>query len=274
MAAQPSSNNESPVGGVNPSTVFGGYNGLFYVIQQALSKMQTSTLVRIEACTNSGGLAEVGLVDVTPLVNQVDSVGIPIEHKTIYNVPYFRLQGGANAVIIDPEVGDIGICVFASRDISKVKKTKTRANPDSKRSYSYSDGLYIGGVLNGVPTQYVQFSTAGIKILSPTKINLTAPIVEIVAPVTTVNSSTSVTITTPIFTVNGVTEINGATTITGATEIVGATGITGAFSILGGNAATMSGSLTTTGAMTAQGTNVHTHTHTSSTAGSPTSPPL
>jgi phage baseplate assembly protein gpV len=78
-----------------------------------------------------------------------------------------RIQGGANAIIIDPAPGDIGICVFASRDISKVQTTKNQANPGSFRQYSFSDGMYLGGVLNGVPAQYIQFNTAGITITSP-----------------------------------------------------------------------------------------------------------
>jgi hypothetical protein len=39
-------------------------------------------------------------------------------------VPYFRVQGGADAIIIDPKVGDLGIAVFCSRDITGVKRSK------------------------------------------------------------------------------------------------------------------------------------------------------
>jgi len=157
------------------SAPFGDYNRMVFVIQQELSKMQTATLVRVESCTNSGGLSPVGFVDVTPLVNQVDGKGNPTPHVTIFNIPYFRIQGGANAVIIDPQAGDVGICVFASRDISKIKTTKEQANPDSLRQFSFSDGLYLGGVLNGVPTQYVQFLSSGVKISSPTQVTIDAP---------------------------------------------------------------------------------------------------
>lgn len=161
-----------------------------FAVQQALAKMQTATLVRIEKCTNAGGLSPVGFVDVTPLVNQLDSQGNPTPHVTIYNVPYCRLQGGANAIIIDPEKGDIGLCVFASRDISKVKSTKKQANPGSFRQYNFADGLYIGGVLNATPAQYIQFSSTGIKIFSPTKIDVVAPIINATA-------TTSATVTAP-----------------------------------------------------------------------------
>jgi phage baseplate assembly protein gpV len=168
---------------------------------------------------------------------------------TIYNVPYFRLQGGANGVIIDPQKGDIGICVFASRDISTVKGTKKQGNPGSHRQYNFADGMYLGGVLNGAPTQYVQFSAAGIKIHSPTAIILEAPDIQLNAATVEINGTTSTTITTPTFTVNGATILNGTISQTG------------------GGAATLSGTLDVTGDVTAQGTSVHTHKHGGVTTG-------
>ena len=95
------------------------------------------------------------------LVNQQNAAGIGIAEGQLVNLPYMRIQGGANAVIIDPQPGDIGIAVFASRDISTVIATKKQANPATFRMYDFSDGLYLGGVLNGVPSQYVQFASGG-----------------------------------------------------------------------------------------------------------------
>lgn len=164
-----------------------------FLIQQTLSKMQTATLVRVEKCTNAGGLSPVGFVDVTPLVSQIDGAGVPTEHVTIYNIPYFRIQGGSNAIILDPQPGDIGMCVFASRDISKVKSTKKKAPPGSFRQYSFSDGMYVGGMLNGTPSQYVQFNASGITIKSPTLVKVEAPAIQLNAPTTTINGDLTVT---------------------------------------------------------------------------------
>jgi hypothetical protein len=90
-------------------------------------------------------------------------------------------------VIIDPKVGDIGLCIFADRDISSVKANvaalrggKGSVTPGSGRRFDMADGLYVGGLLNGVPTQYVQFSASGINIVSPTKVTITAPETDIV----------------------------------------------------------------------------------------------
>lgn len=249
MASQSSDANGIPSGQLKPQSTWGEFNNMAFMVQQALGKMQTATLVRIESCTNSGGLSPVGYVDVTPLVNQLDGQGNPTPHVTIYNVPYFRLQGGTNGIIIDPQKGDIGVAVFASRDISQVKTTKKQGNPGSHRQYSFADGMYLGGMLNGAPTQYIQFSASGIRIHSPTQVKLDAPDVLIEAQTVEINASTSTTVTTPTFTVNGNAVVNGNTTMAG--------GVTQT----GGGAAHFSGNMTVDGDVTAEGTSVHNHVH-------------
>jgi len=164
MVSPSPQDNGVPVGQLKAFSTYGEFNNLAFIINQAIGKLQTATLVRIEKCTNDGGVSPVGFVDITPLVNQIDTQGNPTPHVTIYNVPYLRIQGGGNAVIIDPQQGDIGVCVFASRDISKIKSTKKQANPGSFRQYNFSDGMYLGGMLNAAPTQYIQFNGDGVTI--------------------------------------------------------------------------------------------------------------
>ena len=228
-------------GSAGPSAPWGDVNRMDFMIRQALGRVQTATLVRIVSVTNSGGVSPVGLVDVLPLVNQLDANGNAIAQATIHNVPYARMQGGANAVIIDPEPGDIGICVFASRDLSKVKATKGPANPGSFRQHSFADGLYIGGVLNGAPTQYVRFSAAGIEIHSPSTVKLTAPSVSISCETLQIAASSAVNITTPTVT------INGALAVTQGAQVTG--------------------SITATVDVAAAGVSVHNHTHSGVTRG-------
>lgn len=190
------SNSAIPTGQLRPSDQVGDFNRQRFVIDQALLRVQTALPVEVVAVTNDGGLSPVGFVDVVPLVNQIDGKGNPVPHATIYNLPYNRIQGGNNAIVIDPEVGDIGMAAFCSRDISKVKKTKSRANPGSFRSHSYSDGMYFGGFLNGTPTQYIQFSAAGIVVHSPVAVTISAPVANVTA-------TTSATVTAPIISLGG-----------------------------------------------------------------------
>lgn len=177
-----------------PLDVADEYLTLQFIIQQLLSRAATLALVKVVACTNNGGLAPFGFVDVIPLVNQVTGDRQSIPHGTLYRLPYMRLQGGANAVILDPQADDIGMAAFCSRDISSVKADpaaavananagKGGAPPGSARQFDMADGLYLGGFLNGQPTQYVQFNDEGVTVVSPTLIRLEAPNIELAGEV-------------------------------------------------------------------------------------------
>jgi hypothetical protein len=167
------------VGAQEPSDQSSDFSAQTFLVNQIMNRLATTMLVRIMAVTNSGGVSPVGFCDVQPLVNQVDGAGNPTPHGTIHNLPYMRVQGGTNAVIIDPVVGDIGVAVFCSRDISAVKRQKQAANPGSTRKFDWADGLYLGGFLNGTPVQYVQFTASGVAVRSPSQITLDAPIISV-----------------------------------------------------------------------------------------------
>lgn len=81
--------------------------------------------------------------------------GVPVPHGILYNVPYIRLQGGARAFVCDPAVGDIGLIIVCGRDISTVKTTRDAAAPGSFRQHDMADALYLGGLLNAAPTEYI-----------------------------------------------------------------------------------------------------------------------
>ncbi len=185
-------------GYLSPEGASGEYNAYRSLVKQLLNRANTSTLVKIVAVTNSGGLSPVGFVDVQPLVNQVDGARNKMPHGVLHHLPYFRLQGGTDAIILDPKVGDIGIAVFADHDISTVKATKAQANPGSSRRFAMADGVYIGGVLNGTPAQYIQFTNTGINVVSPTAVTVNAPAVTVNAQTSEVNASMSATVTSPI----------------------------------------------------------------------------
>lgn len=174
-----SENNGTPTGQQQPSATWGEFNNLAWMVRQAIARLQTATLVRVVACSNNDTVSPVGTVDVVPLVNQIDGQGVATPHVTIFNVPYSRTQGGANAIIIDPKPGDIGIAVFASRDITKVKTTKATGNPGSLRSYNFADALYVGAALNNAPEQFIQFTDETITLLALVEIIMNVPLVSL-----------------------------------------------------------------------------------------------
>jgi hypothetical protein len=172
------------VGNQTPVDVATDFATLSFIVQQALSRVQTLTLVRIVDCTNEGGIVPVGTVTVQPLVNLMSGDRVAFKHKPLYKLPYVRIFGGSNAVILDPQPGDIGLAGFCSRDISAVKNAKAEANPGSFRQFDMADGIYIGGCLpTTAPAQYIAFSDEGIAVVSPTEVRIEAPLVRIVGAV-------------------------------------------------------------------------------------------
>lgn len=166
------SSSEGYVGTRGAESSSSPYNSTDFIIRQILSGRSHVALVKVMA-------VEGALLDVQPTVNQLDADGNAIPHGTISGIPFMTLQAGLNAVTMIPEVGDIGLCLFADRDISAVKANKDISNPGSMRQSDMSDGLYVGGFLNKKPTQFIDFSAGGIRMVSPTKIKLEAPDVEI-----------------------------------------------------------------------------------------------
>lgn len=136
-----------------------------FIIRQMLARMNTMKVVKVVAVHNTGGVAVSGTVDVQPLVSQIDGNGNAQPHGTIPGIQYFRLQGGSNAIICDPVVGDIGYVVVSDRDITNIKNSQsTPVTPGSFRRNDLADGVYVGGILNQVPKQYIQFADTGITI--------------------------------------------------------------------------------------------------------------
>lgn len=148
------------------------------LIKRLLAQTHTAMPVKVLA-VQTGDIGPSGTVDVLPLVNQVDGAGQATPHGTVHGLPYFRVAAGASAVILDPVVGDIGLAVFASRDVSAVKATRDQANPGSFRRNSMADGFYFGGFMTQAPTQYVRLGSDGITLTSTVAVTINAPTVTI-----------------------------------------------------------------------------------------------
>lgn len=219
-----------------PASTGADRNAIDFIVRMILSGTATAKMVEVMGVTGGqGALAEGGTVDVKPLVPMVDGKGVAHPHGTIYGLPYLRLQGGHTAIIIDPVVGDLGLAVFLDRDHSSVIANRGPANPGSRREFDLADGVYVTGLLNGIPTRYLRASEAdGWELVDPAKITLTAPEVAI-------NASTRLTVTSPHSVLDGDVHITG--------------------DLLGDGTAAFDGDVT------ADGTSVHTHHHGGVTTG-------
>jgi hypothetical protein len=147
------------------------HNASDFHIQQAISQINTAVLVKIirppydkdGKDIDPGSIVPVGYVDVQPMVHQIDGRGQPTPHGTVFRLSYHRVQGGRNAIISDPEKGDIGQMVVNSRDTSIVRSTNDVANPGSRRKFDMADGIYVGSPQQKEkPLQYVTFTKTGV----------------------------------------------------------------------------------------------------------------
>ena len=146
---------------------------LQFMVQSALAGVRTAIPVKVISVTNTGGLEPIGTLSVQPLVSAVDGGGVVWEHTQIYNCPYMRIQGGANAVILDPAPGDIGLGIVCDRDITAVQQSLQPSAPGSNRKHDLSDMVYLMTIIsNTTPTQYVQFNASGVTVTTPQNFNL------------------------------------------------------------------------------------------------------
>ena len=195
-----------------PDSFGAPYNAHRFTVNSLIALIRTGTPCQVVKVTNNGEVSPVGYVDLQPLVNQVSGSGLSQSEGIITGIPYFRLQGGLNAIIADPKVGDKGYCCFADKDTSSVKKNKVQSNPGSARKFDVSDGWFFPGFINGAPTQYWRFYDGGIDIKSTGKFTVT----DGAGSVIVMNGDGTGTMTFASgLTINANIQVNGAVVATG-----------------------------------------------------------
>lgn len=153
------------------------YNSLVFIIQREMAKMNVGVPVKVVTAPYTvdssgtktpitpGAAGPIGYIDVLPLVNQVDGNNAATPHETVHLVAYHRPQGGNGAFISDPVVGDIGHMTVPDRDTSVVLSTSAQGNPGSGRRNDLSDGVYLGTIRSGNPSQSFAFLAQGFKLV-------------------------------------------------------------------------------------------------------------
>ncbi|MBW5868574.1 phage baseplate protein [Yersinia enterocolitica] len=145
--------------------------------------LNSNYFIRLATVTAVRGTAPNLVVDVLPLVAEVRSSDRTIiRGSQIYNIPVWRLQRGGSAIIMDPVAGDIGLIAISDVDISVARSARKESVPGSLRNHSQSDAIYFGGVLNGQPTQFIEFADSELNITSPNPVNITCSKANITAP--------------------------------------------------------------------------------------------
>lgn len=140
------------------------FSVIAFIVEQLLGDVRTIVPCKVVAVTGGGAGAGPPKVDVLPLVKQMDGIGTATSHGNVLSLPVIRWKSGNGSIVIDPVVGDIGLAVIADRDISAVVVSGAESPPGSFRRFDLADGIYLGGILGPAPTQYVTFTSTGVKI--------------------------------------------------------------------------------------------------------------
>lgn len=141
-----------------PNTEASAFNREDFTIWQQIKRINTAELVIVQAVNEK-------TVDVKPLLNSLAPDNTAVDSGIIYNIPFCTHQGGENAVVIKPEVGDIGLCVYCQRDISGVVSTGKQANPQSNRMFDCADGVYVCSLAGyKQPTRFIEINAESITV--------------------------------------------------------------------------------------------------------------
>lgn len=151
-------------GQLRPEHTASEFNRMKFFFDQMMAQVWTTTPVKVVS-VEGGGLGSLPTVSVQPMVRQVDGQGFATEHGIINGIRAVRQQGGKNAIINDPKVGDKGLMFTANRDVSAVVASGAVANPGSERMFDPSDSFYLGQFsADGEPEQYVMFNDDGMTV--------------------------------------------------------------------------------------------------------------
>ncbi len=137
------------------------YNALNFIITSIIK----STVNTCYAVTVTKVDTDNQKVTVKPLIAQIDADNNKIELPEIFEIPYFRYSAGRTAVKLDPVAGDIGVLIIFKSDSNNIKTgDNSQILPNTFLNYPLYSGVYIGGMLNNEPKNYIEIKDDNITI--------------------------------------------------------------------------------------------------------------
>ncbi len=152
------------------------YNALNFIITSIIK----STVNTCYAVTVTKVDADNQKVTVKPLIAQIDADNNKIELPEIFEIPYFRYSAGRTAVKLNPVAGDIGVLIIFKSDSNNIKTgDNSQILPNTFLNYPLYSGIYIGGMLNNDPENYIEIKDDSITINANKKIVINCQTAEI-----------------------------------------------------------------------------------------------
>ena len=189
-------------GFIRPNTDINDFNRQSFLIRQKILTLVESAFVALVQNVDEAAHT----VDVLPLVKGVDGDGNAIDTATIYNIPFFILQGGQCAVLVTPAIGDIGIVAVCRDDSSAALLNKSASVPPSNKKFNKSNGIYLSSVASttSVAQHFIRVSPEGIAIQTTSKASVQCADADVTASGSIeITSSGSATVTAATVNVNG-----------------------------------------------------------------------
>jgi hypothetical protein len=146
------------------------YNAISFMVENMIKGMvNTAIPVRVDSCTKPGPDGAAGYVSATPLVMQRGADGKSLQPVSLPQLPFYRVQAGTAAVVLDPQPGDVGLAVFSQQDASNIEAGKTDpVQAGSFRAFDMSDGFFVSCHYGKTPTVYVELEQdMGVTVKTP-----------------------------------------------------------------------------------------------------------
>lgn len=182
------SNNNPDIDPANNDTLAGTLQFAFYKLLQGVNGMLPAQVIAYDRTKNR--------VQVQLLIAVVGTDGSQISRPQIASIPVLLLGGGNFFLSFNLNPGDLGWVIANDRDISLFLQTYSEAAPNTGRIKNFSDGVFIPSVMTGYTIASEDSENVVLQNLDGTvKITLGTGMINISAPLVTIEGYNPVSIT-------------------------------------------------------------------------------
>lgn len=145
------------------------FNILSFIIENVVRGMVNTALPVTVSAVDADNLK----VSVKPLIAQRDGENNSIAMPEIFDIPFFRYQAGTAALMITPQVDDIGVALFFQTDASGLQKGDNSVIPPRMLTpYPLFSAVYIGGIMQKEPETVIEITNDNITIKANKEVSI------------------------------------------------------------------------------------------------------
>ena len=201
------SGNQPDIDPANNESLSGTIRFAFSKLMQNVNGMLPAKVIAYDRTTNR--------VQVQLLIAVVTTGGAQISRPQIASLPVLLLGGGGFFMSFNLNEGDLGWVIANDRDISLFLQTYSQTAPNTARIKNFSDGIFVPDIMTGYTIAPEDSGNAVLQSLDGTvKITLDTGVINISAPLVTIEGYNPFTITPPGGTLAVIGNITATGTIT------------------------------------------------------------